>query len=159
MREIRLSGSEGGGAEINRPSLPLSRPGTYGEAQQNSGRQFLFSMKCGKAAARALRKLPWYTVGTGCQPVPGHILHLGICVNPGSRLAAGTYWARNLRRGAAEQSQTISVLNELRRRRGKGSLRKHRGCRGRHRLPAGALRICLQPRPEPRQGRRNISPG
>jgi hypothetical protein len=24
MREIRLSGSEGGGAELNRPSLPLS---------------------------------------------------------------------------------------------------------------------------------------
>jgi hypothetical protein len=23
MREIRLSGSEGGGAELNRPSLPL----------------------------------------------------------------------------------------------------------------------------------------
>jgi len=26
MREIRLSGSEGGGAEANRPSLPLSIP-------------------------------------------------------------------------------------------------------------------------------------
>lgn len=25
MREIRQSGSEGGGAEINRPSLPLSK--------------------------------------------------------------------------------------------------------------------------------------
>ena len=25
MREIRLSGSEGGGAELNRPSLPLSK--------------------------------------------------------------------------------------------------------------------------------------
>jgi len=24
MREIRLSGSEGGGAELNQPSLPLS---------------------------------------------------------------------------------------------------------------------------------------
>jgi len=60
-------------------------------------------------------------VGTGCQPVPGHILHLGICVKPGSRLAAGTYWARDLQRGAAEKSLKVSILNELRRSRGKGS--------------------------------------
>ena len=30
MRENRLSGSEGGGAEFNRPSLPLSRSGLFG---------------------------------------------------------------------------------------------------------------------------------
>ena len=29
MREIRLSGSEGGGAEMNRLFLPLSREGHY----------------------------------------------------------------------------------------------------------------------------------
>jgi len=47
MREIRTSSSEGGGAEINRPSLPLStktgdhvkaglptRPRRFGEPQQ-----------------------------------------------------------------------------------------------------------------------------
>ena len=75
----------------------------------------------GHESQDAPRKLPWYTVGTGCQPVPGHILHLGIFVNPGSRLAAGTYWALDLQRGAAEKSLTVSVLNELRPSRGKGS--------------------------------------
>jgi len=78
-------------------------------------------MNCGAAAARALRKLPLVDgVGTGCQPVPGHILHLGIFVNPGSRLAAGTY-CPELTRGAAEKSLTVSVLNELRPSRGKRS--------------------------------------
>ena len=51
-------------------------------------------MNCGKAAARALSgNFLVFTVGTGCQPVPGHILHLGICLKPASRLAAGTYQA------------------------------------------------------------------
>jgi hypothetical protein len=30
MREIRLSGSEGGAAELNRPSLPLSMITAFG---------------------------------------------------------------------------------------------------------------------------------
>ena len=42
-------------------------------------------------------------------------------MNPGSRLAAGTYWALDLQRGAAEKSLTVSVLNELRPSRGKRS--------------------------------------
>ena len=92
------------------------------EAQQKSRRKFLFSMNGGAAAAEALRQLPLVEgVGTGCQPVPGHILHLGICVKSGSRLAAGTYQARDLQRCAAEESQTGSVLNALRRSRGRGS--------------------------------------
>ena len=68
------------------------------EVQQKSRRQSKFSMNCGAAAARAPSgNFPFVAVGTGCQPVPGHILHLGFCVKPGSRLAAGTYRARDLR--------------------------------------------------------------
>jgi hypothetical protein len=33
MREIRQSGSEGGEAELNRPSLPLSRANQFSEHQ------------------------------------------------------------------------------------------------------------------------------
>jgi len=92
--------------------------------QEESRRQFLFSMNCAQPRQGLPEKLPLVEgVGTGCQPVPRAYPSPRICVKPGSRLAAGTYWARDLQRGATEESQTVSVLNELRRRRGK-ALRK-----------------------------------
>ena len=62
-------------------------------------------------------------VGTGCQPVPGHILHFGVCVNPGSRLAAGIYQAGIYQAGICEAGiceakgrrwQTVSYIDERR---------------------------------------------
>ena len=39
MREIRLSGSEGGGAELNRLSLPLSQVGRVGPTRPGQSRR------------------------------------------------------------------------------------------------------------------------
>jgi len=67
-RDLRESRVPAGSRDLLGPGP--TGPGTYSEVQQKSRRQFLFSMNCGAAAARALRKLPLVEgVGTGCQPV------------------------------------------------------------------------------------------
>ena len=91
-------------------------------------------------AARAPRKLPLVEgVGTGCQPVPwayslSRVLR-EVRVPAGSLDLPGP----GLTRGAAEESQTVSVLNELRRSRGKGSPETSL-VHGRHRLAAWTCR-------------------
>ena len=53
MREIRLSGSEGGGAELNQPSLPLSKPPGWAAMLALALPQFLSALN-----ARRLRREP-----------------------------------------------------------------------------------------------------